>query len=284
MRGHIGSTLRELRKASGKEAKAVARSAAMSPSKLSRIETGKLAPTAMDVDRILAAIGVSDEVRAGMVETARREATEATAWRLYRRSGFHLHQDAIRSVEAETATQRVFQPSCIPGLCQTPEYVRAILGTKGLTAEMLSRTIGARLQRQAVLFEPVKSFHYLITESVLRWRLVSPPEMAVQLDRLITLSRLPNVSLGIVPLSTPMTEAPSSSFVVYDNRMAIVEIPHAEITTSEPKDVELYLERFSRFELQALTGDAMREMVGNIRDEFLREHKGIQPGGTGTRW
>ncbi|MGA5818886.1 helix-turn-helix domain-containing protein [Kitasatospora sp. NPDC094028] len=274
MRGNIGSTLRELRKASGKEAKAVARSAAMSPSKLSRIETGKIAPTAMDVDRILAAIGVSDEVRAGLVETARREATEATAWRLYRRSGFHLHQDAIRSVEAETTVQRVFQPSCFPGLCQTPEYVRAILSTKGLTEEVLSRTIGARLRRQAVLFDSSKSFRYLITESVLRWRLVSPPEMAVQLDRLIALSRLPNVWIGIVPLSTSMTEASSSSFVVYDNRMVIVEIPHAEITTSEPRDVELYLDRFGRFEVKALAGDAMREMAGTIRDEFLAEQEG----------
>lgn len=273
MRGNIGSTLRELRKASGREAKAVARSAAMSPSKLSRIETGKIAPTTMDVNRILAAIGVSDEVRAGLVESARREATEATAWRLYRRSGFHLHQDAIRAIEAKTTVQRVFQPSCIPGLCQTPEYVRAILSTKGLTDEVLSRTIGARLQRQAVLFDTAKSFRYLITESVLRWRLASPPEMAVQLDRLITLSRLPNIWIGIVPLSAPMAEPPSSSFVVYDSRMVIVEIPHAEITTSEPKDVELYLERFSRFEAKAMAGSDMREMVGTIRDEFLRQQE-----------
>ncbi|MGW1172455.1 helix-turn-helix domain-containing protein [Kitasatospora sp. NPDC002543] len=273
MRGKIGSTLRELRKASGKEAKAVARSAAMSASKLSRIETGKIAPTAMDVDRILTAIGVPDEVRAGLVETARREATEATAWRLYRRSGFHLHQDAIRAVEAETTVQRIFQPSCIPGLCQTPEYVRAILSTKGLTEQVLSQTIGARIQRQAVLFEPSKSFRYVITESVLRWRLLSPLAMAVQLDRLIALSRLPNVRIGVVPLSTHMAEPPSSSFVVFDNRLVIVEIPHAEVTTSEPRDVELYLDRFDRFERAALFGDAMREMAGRIRDEFFREQE-----------
>lgn len=273
MKGDIGSTLRELRQASGKEAKAVARSAAMSPSKLSRIETGKLTPTVMDVDRILSALGVSEEVRGKLTEVARREATEATAWRLYRRTGFHHHQDSIRAVEAETAVQRVFQPSCFPGLCQTPEYVRSILGRKGLTEEMLSRTVGARLQRQAVLFDPAKSFRYLITESVLRWRLLSPPEMAVQLDRIIALSRLPNVWVGVVPLSARMAEVPTSSFVIYDNRMVIVEIPHAEVTTSEPRDVELYREKFDRFELTAHTGDDMRNMVGGIRDDFLQERE-----------
>ena len=273
VKGDIGSTLRELRQASGKEAKAVARSAAMSPSKLSRIETGKVQPTVMDVERVLAALGVSEEVRARLTEVARREATEATAWRLYRRTGFHLHQDAIRAMEAETAVQRVFQPSCIPGLCQTPEYIRGILSGKGLTEDMLSRTVGARLQRQAVLFDSSKSFRYLITESVLRWRLLSPPETAVQLDRLVALSRLPNVWIGVVPLSVRMDQVPTSSFVIFDGRMVVVEIPHAEVTTSEPRDVGLYREKFDRFEAVALTGDEMRRMAESIRDEFLQERE-----------
>ncbi|MER6361972.1 helix-turn-helix transcriptional regulator [Kitasatospora sp. NPDC001527] len=273
MRSDIGSTLRELRQAAGKEAKAVARSAAMSPSKLSRIETGKAKPTTIDVDRILTAIGVPDAVRSDLVEIARREATEVVAWRFLRRTGLHHHQDSIRAVEAETAIQRVFQPSCVPGLCQTPEYVRAVLSPKGLTPDVLSRTIAARLERQAVLFDPEKRFHYLITESVLRWLIVSPVEMALQIDRIVTLSRLPNVRIGIVPLSARMTEVSSSSFIVYDNRLVIVEIPHAEVSTTDPKDLDLYLARFGRFEQLSLEGEPMREMLATIRDEFLRQRE-----------
>ncbi|WP_405007003.1 Scr1 family TA system antitoxin-like transcriptional regulator [Kitasatospora purpeofusca] len=144
MTNDSGGTLRNLRQAAGKEAKAVARGAAMSPSKLSRIETGKAKPSTIDVERILTAIGVPDAVRADLVETARREATEAVAWRFLRRAGFHHHQDSIRAVEAETEVQRVFQPSCVPGLCQTPEYVRAVLAPKGLTPDVLARTVAAR--------------------------------------------------------------------------------------------------------------------------------------------
>ncbi|WP_406088269.1 helix-turn-helix domain-containing protein [Kitasatospora purpeofusca] len=273
MRNDIGSTLRELRQAAGKEAKAVARGAAMSPSKLSRIETGKAKPTTIDVERILTAIGVPDAVRADLVETTRREATEAVAWRFLRRAGFHRHQDSIRAVEAETAVQRVFQPSCVPGLCQTPEYVRAVLAPKGLTPDVLARTVAARLERQSVLFDPRKSFHYLITESVLRWLIVPPAQMAVQIDRITALSRLPNVHIGVVPLSAGMTEVSSSSFIVYDNRLVIVEIPHAEISTTDPKDVDLYLTRFRRFEQVSLEGDAMREMLAHLRDEFLRQRE-----------
>ncbi|MET8700908.1 helix-turn-helix transcriptional regulator [Kitasatospora sp. NPDC004723] len=273
MRNDIGSTLRDLRQAAGKEAKAVARSAAMSPSKLSRIETGKAKPTTIDVDRILTAIGVPDAVRSDLVEIARREATEVVAWRFLRRTGLHHHQDSIRAVEAETAIQRVFQPSCVPGLCQTPEYVRAVLSPKGLTPDVLSRTIAARLERQAVLFEPEKRFHYLITESVLRWLIVSPVEMALQIDRIVTLSRFPNVRIGIVPLSARMTEVSSSSFIVYDSRLVIVEIPHAEVSTTDPKDLDLYLARFRKFEQLSLEGEPMREMLAAIRDEFLRQRE-----------
>ncbi|MDY0811874.1 helix-turn-helix transcriptional regulator [Kitasatospora purpeofusca] len=269
----IGGALRKLRQAAGKEAKAVARGAAMSPSQLSRIETGRTTPSTIDVERILSAIGVPDAVRADLVEMARREATETVAWRFLRRAGFHHHQDSIRAVEAETAVQRVFQPSCVPGLCQTPEYVRAVLAPKGLTPDVLARTVAARLERQSVLFDARKSFRYLITESVLRWLIVPPAQMAVQIDRIMALSRLPNVHIGVVPLSARMTEVSSSSFIVYDNRLVIVEIPHAEISTTDPKDVDLYLARFRRFEQVSLDGDAMREMLAHLRDEFLRQRE-----------
>ncbi|WP_407705965.1 helix-turn-helix domain-containing protein [Streptomyces yaizuensis] len=51
-RATLGSALRELRRPSGLEAEAVARSAAMSGSKLSKIENGNTAPSVTDVDCI----------------------------------------------------------------------------------------------------------------------------------------------------------------------------------------------------------------------------------------
>ncbi|WP_330175835.1 helix-turn-helix domain-containing protein [Streptomyces sp. NBC_01498] len=270
MTSDIGAVLRELREAGGMEAKAVARSAAMSASKLSRIETGKATPAVLDVERILAAVGVSDEVRAELLAVARKAATEAVAWRLCRRTGFARHQDAIKAIEAGTETQRIFQPSCVPGLVQTPEYVRAVLARKNLTEDMLSRTVGARMERQRVLFEAEKTFRFVVAESVLRWRLVSSPEMAMQLDRLIAVSRLANVWIGVVPLSADMGEVPTSSFAVYDRRLAIVEVPHAEITTREPRDIDVYLAKFERFVDVSLAGNDMRSFVAGIRDEFLR--------------
>ncbi|MFF7456876.1 Scr1 family TA system antitoxin-like transcriptional regulator [Kitasatospora sp. NPDC008115] len=103
--------------------------------------------------------------------------------------------------------------------------------------------------------------------------MVSPVEMALQIDRPVTLSRLPGVRIGVVPLSARMTEVGSSSFIACDSRLVIVEIPHAEVSTTDPKDLDLYLARFRRFEQLSLEGEPMRELLAAIRDEFLRQRE-----------
>ncbi|MFI1679318.1 helix-turn-helix domain-containing protein [Streptomyces sp. NPDC020607] len=270
---NIGRALRELREASGKQAKAVARSAVMSPSKLSKIENEALAPSLIDVERILTALEVSEEVKARLTEAARKAATEATAWRILRRTGLHKHQDEIRAIEAQTTLMRLFQPSCVPGLLQTPEYARAILSRHSYTQGALEKMMGARLLRQEVLHDTDRTFRFVVTESVLRWKIVRPSMLAAQLDKLITMSRMPNVSIGVLPLSVPMADLPSSSFVLFDTNLAIIEIPHAEITTTESRDVELYVKKFDGFEGAAVRGEEMRSFVAGLRDDFLRQQE-----------
>ncbi|MFE3430041.1 helix-turn-helix domain-containing protein [Streptomyces sp. NPDC059171] len=272
-RTELGAALRALRQASGMEAKAVARSAVMSTPKLSKIENGHVAPSVVDVERILTALGVSPEVKAEYMAAARAQATEATAWRLFRRMGFHRKQEQIRALEDSMKLLRLFQPSLVPGLLQTPEYVRAVLQPKGLSEEQLSRTIGARIERQSVLYDANKSLCFVITEPVLRWRLLSAAMMAGQIDRIVSVSRLPNVDIRVVPLDSPQTDVPGHSFVIRDDRMVTVETTHAEVVVTDPRDVSLYVDKFKRFASMALEGDDMRAALEGIRDGFLRERE-----------
>lgn len=272
-RTEIGAALRELRVASGKEAKAVSRGALMSPSKLSKIETGKAPASVADVERLLTTIGVSEEIKAKYMAAVRDQATEATAWRLYRRLGFHRKQQQIRALEQSMGALKLFQPSLIPGLLQTPEYVRAVLSRKDLGDDALVRAIAARLDRQEVLYDATKILRFIITESVIRWRLLPAAMMAGQLDRLISVSRLPNVEIRIVPLDMRQADVPAHSFVIRDDRVVTVETVHAELVVTDPRDVALYLQKFDGFERAALSGDEMRTMVGAVRDDFLREQE-----------
>ncbi|MEU1287860.1 helix-turn-helix transcriptional regulator [Kitasatospora sp. NPDC005856] len=268
-RTELGPALRELRQASGKEAKAVARSAVMSPSKLSKIETGKVPPTVVDMERILTAIGVSDEVKSEYMAAARAQATEATAWRLVRRLGYHRKQQQIKALDDSTGLLRVFQPSLVPGLLQTPEYVRALFGRKGLGEEPLGRAVAARLVRQQSLYDAAKTIQFVITEPVLRWRLLPPAMMAGQLDRILSASRLSHVDIRIVPLAAPQTDVPAHSFVIRDDRMVTIETVHAEVTVTDPRDVELYVHKFDGFAASAMVGEEMYRFIEAIRDEYL---------------
>ncbi|KQX71240.1 helix-turn-helix transcriptional regulator [Streptomyces sp. Root1310] len=269
----LGAALRALRQASGKEAKAVARSAVMSTAKLSKIENGRVAPATADVERILTALDVSPEIKAEYLAVARAQATEAIAWRLFRRMGYHKKQEQIRALESSMTLLRLFQPSLVPGLLQTPEYIRAVLEPKGLTDEQLSRTVSARIERQRVLYDTSKALHFVVTEPVLRWRLLPPAMMAGQLDRIVSVSRLPNVDVRVVPLDAPQRDVPGHSFVIRDDRVVTVEMTHAEVVVTDPRDVSLYVEKFARFASVSLAGDAMRDLVEGIRDAFLHERE-----------
>ncbi|WP_280846169.1 MULTISPECIES: helix-turn-helix transcriptional regulator [unclassified Streptomyces] len=272
-RGELGAALRALRQASGKEAKAVARSALMSTSKLSKIETGKTAPSVADVESILTAIGVSDEVKAEYLGVVRASTTETTAWRLVRRMGVHKAQQQTRALESQMTLLRLFQPALIPGLLQTPEYIRAILSRHDLTEDVLTRTTTARLERQQVLYDSTKELHFIITENVLRWRIVSAPRMAEQIGRLIALSRLPNIDMRIVPFAAEQKDIANHAFVIRDDRTVTVETVHAELVVTDPRDVSQYVKKFEGFASVALTGDDMRSMLGSVQDDFLREQE-----------
>ncbi|MFI5616622.1 helix-turn-helix domain-containing protein [Streptomyces sp. NPDC051567] len=264
--------MRALRAASGLTGGSVARRASMSAGKLSKIESGTVRPTVQDVGLILTAMGVSGEVKEGFLATARAEATEATeatAWRLLRRTGAGKHQKTIRAIEAGTTTLRLFQGQLVPGLLQTPEYASAVLSlSPALPEETRARTVAARLERQSVLYGPGRSFRFLICEHVLRWRVSEPVVMALQLDRLVSVSRLPGVSLGVVPAGPPMPDFPMTCFSLHDDRLVIVETFHSEVTTRDPRDVRLYADTFERFAAVAVHGDAMRALVEAVRDEF----------------
>ncbi|GGY76355.1 hypothetical protein GCM10010327_02860 [Streptomyces nitrosporeus] len=97
--------------------------------------------------------------------------------------------------------------------------------------------------------------------------------MALQLDRLVSVSRLPNVSLGLVPSDRRMPDFPMTCFSLHDDRLVIVETFHSEVTTRDPKDVQLYLDTFERFSAVAVYGDAMRALVEGARDGFLPQRE-----------
>src|SRR6266498_5415335 len=93
----------------------------------------------------------------------------------------------------------------VPGLLQTAEYARARFA-QGVrlhkVPDDVDEAVRLRVQRQEILYRPDKRFHFVLTEAALRNRLCPVDVMLAQLDRLVALSALRNVRLGIIPFAT----------------------------------------------------------------------------------
>ena len=241
----------------------------MSQSKVSRIETGRLLPSVVDVDLMLRALGVDNETRDEFLALARIANAEYQDNRAKVRRGLHHWQRELATLEADSTRMRHFLPALITGLLQTPEYMHTAMNSdlEPLKADT-SRAIALKLQRQAVLQDSSKRFEFLLAESALRWRLCEAAVMAAQMDRLISVSRLPSVCIGVLPLSAQVAHGPMSTFVTYDRRLVTLELYTGLLVLRDPEDVEHYNELFEFFGSHAIWADDARAFLIQVAEEF----------------
>lgn len=265
-RGELSRALRRARKRSGFTGENIASRTGMSQSKISKIETGKMIPSSIDVERILRAVKATQEEKEEISTLARVANTEYQNWRASLRRRLHHKQVELATIEAGSSTFRYFLPAMITGLLQTPEYARASLASlPGDHTHALMR----RFERQSILYDTGKNFTFLLTEQALRWPLCQRGEMSVQLERIAALAELPNVRIGVLPLdSETVPEGPLSTFTIYDQTLATVETFTGALLIRSAQDVALYVETFALFEEHALFGSAARDFVRQAAETF----------------
>jgi transcriptional regulator with XRE-family HTH domain len=276
-RRKLGAHLRDLRESAGKTTRQLAAVLDMSQSTLSRIEHGKAAPTWAQVRAWAAVTGASDDAREALFEVAEVALAVGESWRQLLQGKLHL-QDIVRETEASARMVRTFQQTLVPGLLETPEYARYVITLVGRGDVDPDTALAGRLARQAALHDPTRRFDFLLTEAALRWRPAGPPSiLAGQLDRVLSLSVLPNVIIGVLPSDAVAVAAPWVGFAIYDNRgddppLVTVELPHTYLTLTQPEDVAAYRALWDEMWKTALTGEAA--------DEFLRRLAAELKGGS----
>lgn len=262
-RADLAQSLRELRKRAGLTGDRLARRCSMSQSQISKFETGKKMPKLVDVERILRALDAPADIVAEVTALARIANTEWQDKRSSWRRGMEKRQTELASLESEATELRYFLPAMITGLLATPEYVRASLTH---TPGDSSRTVARKLERQAILYDTSKTFTFLLTEQAVRWAIVPPSAMAVQIDRLVSLSHLSSLRIGIIPVGAVMTRGPMNTFTLYDDRLATVENFTGRMVFRDPRDVSEYLAVFSFFEQHAHFGGEARAVLQGWAD------------------
>jgi transcriptional regulator with XRE-family HTH domain len=261
----LASALRDARRAAGLTGERLAARCGISQSKISKIETGKVLATITDVERILNALGTSQDRTAELMALARLANTEFQSVRASLKRGLHQKQRELAALEADTLHIRFFLPLMITGLLQTPEYARASMAN---FPGDHPQAIAKRLDRQAALYNPAKRFTFILTEAAVRWQLCEPQVMAVQMGRLASLSELPNIRLGVIPLDSYVPDGPLNTFTVYDDRIATAETFGGVIMMRDPRDITYHLELFTFFERYAATGDKVRALLESYAQRF----------------
>lgn len=193
----------------------VARHLECSPAKVSRLETGAVKVGVQDLRALLELYDVTGSERDGLFALVRQSRTRG--W--WQEFADVVPAGSARFYGLEDGASRIDQhtTSLIPGLLQTEAYAGALIGSvPDIPAELAARRVALRMRRQQLLDrdEPPQ-LHVVLDEAVL-WRSIGGPVVMVeQLQRLLELSRRPNVSLQVLEFEQGAHPAAGVSFTVF---------------------------------------------------------------------
>jgi transcriptional regulator with XRE-family HTH domain len=266
----LGLRLRELRREAGLTGSALAASLSWPASKVSKLENGRQTATDDDIRAWTQTTGAAAEAEALLASLHTLE-TQHAEWRRVLRTGLHAHQRELVDLEGKTKLLRAFEVTTVPGLLQTAEYARArfeeAVRVHGVPSDV-DEAVRARLRRQDVLYRPDKRFRFVVTEAAVRFRLCPDEAMLAQLERLVALSAMRNVELGIIGFEAQCIVSPRHSFWIYDDDLVTVETYSAELNLAQPQEIELYGRVFEQLATVASYGRAARAVILRAIDDL----------------
>ena len=271
-RATLAEMLRELRRAAGLSGERLAARCAMSQAKISRIETGKVLASVIDVEQIVAALAVPGEAAEKLVALARVANVGYTSWRSMARTGLWRGQLEIKALHESSRMIRQFLPAIPSGLLQTPDYARQVLTStmKGRPDRDVDRMVEARLSWQRVLEDRDRQFKFVLTEQAVRWRRAPLSVLIGQTANLLAMTERQNVEISIIPQSAEVLASPLNIFVIYDERLVTVELFSGTVALRDPQDVAYHAELFDTFRSRAYQGDEAAGFLRSITGDFRR--------------
>jgi transcriptional regulator with XRE-family HTH domain len=272
-RNALGKRLRELRTDAGLSGKQLAESLSWPASKVSKIENGKQTPTDDNVQAWTIATDAQQHT-ASLLAALHTLELQHAEWNRQLKSGMKSHQGSLAQQDEKTKLYRGFENTVIPGLIQTPDYARARFAQVVMVHKVpndINEAVRARMQRQEILYRPDKRFHFLLTEAALRYRLVSVDVMLAQLDRLMALSSMRNVRLGVIGFKTQYVTDPRHGFWVLDNDLVRIETYSAELNLRQSQEIELYSNIFDQLAAVASYGGAARAIIARVMEDLAAE-------------
>jgi transcriptional regulator with XRE-family HTH domain len=221
----VGAKLRRLRTDMGLSREEAAQAIRASEWKIHRLENGQVGFKERDLVDLLARYGVTDPDEIDELLTMAREANTPGWWQHY---GDVLPQWFRTYVDLESAAAliRTYEGQFVPGLLQTDDYMRAVIHGAHLdeSSDEVGRRVRLRMARQTLLTrEHPPRLWAVVDEAALRRPVGGPGVMRGQLERLLDATKLPNVTLQILPFDAGAHPAMVGAFSIL--RFADRELP-----------------------------------------------------------
>ncbi|MEU2827468.1 helix-turn-helix transcriptional regulator [Streptomyces lavendulae] len=275
-RRRLGSELRRLREISGMTTQQVAERLLISQPKISLLENGRRLAKPRDVRDLCGLYGVKDQRRVDHLMQLSRESGQQGWWNSYG----DIPYGPYIGLEAEAASIRLYEPSVIPGLLQTPAYARAVIaGTiPHVTAEQAGARLRVRLRRQDRLGAPRDPLRLwaVLDESALRRVVGSREVMREQLGHLTRLGAQPHITMQVLPHGVGAHPGVSGQFSLLefadaaDMSVVYLERFTSDVYLEKRSDVRLYRDMYAHLQARALSPDNTRHLI----DEAINSYAG----------
>ncbi|HLQ56443.1 MAG TPA: helix-turn-helix transcriptional regulator [Streptosporangiaceae bacterium] len=260
----LGAQLRRLREASSITTAEAGEAIRATHSKISRLERGRSGAKQRDVADLLNLYGVTDDTEREQLLILARQANAPGWWQQYSDilpKWFELYV----GLEKAASIIRTYEVQFVHGLMQTEDYARAVIliANAHAPAAEVDRRVSLRMRRQQLLFQPdAPELWAVLDEAALRRPPDGPKVMRAQLEHLLQITELPNVTLQIVPFHVGPHAAAGGPFTIL--RFPEPDLPdlvyleqlNSALYLDQPDDVIDYVTVMDHLCVQAETGAA----------------------------
>ncbi|MFJ5998127.1 helix-turn-helix domain-containing protein [Streptomyces sp. NPDC092370] len=184
----------------------------------------------------------------------------AAAWEDVKKVRYPKKVRELAKLEGQAVEIGVYECNSVHGLLQTPEHARALFeaAQPPYAPDDVERMVAARMARQSVFQrDPAPSVHYVLEEAVLRRRVGGTMVWRQQLERLLEVGRLRNVTFQIMPTETDAHPG-------VDGKIELLKFPDGTAVgrsdgafsgrpTSDPKQLRILELRYGTIRAQALS-------------------------------
>ncbi|MEU3371876.1 helix-turn-helix transcriptional regulator [Streptomyces sp. NPDC006660] len=256
----VGRQLRLRREAKGMRAAEFGVAVGYGEDMVYKIEGGKRIPQPEYLDKADEVLGAG-----GLISAMKEDVAKVRYPRKVRE---------LKNLEAKAIELGVYECNIIAGLLQTPEHARTVIGARQppYPPDDLERMVAARLSRQAVFErDPAPSIHFVLEEAPLRRQVGGTMVWEQQLERLLEVGRLRNVTLQVMPTNTEAHPG-------LDGRIELLKFPDGTALgrsdgafggrpIADPKQLRILELRYGTIRAQALPPRESLAFIANLLGE-----------------